>query len=82
MHRGRMFRSWKRNYEPCLVGPDKINLTKRGQGVNTRYINNIAMEDLDICDSLLVTEVFTPAGNWSSYRVIGTMKMIFLGLHI
>ena len=25
------------------------------------------MEDLDICDSLLVTEVFTPAGNWSSY---------------
>ena len=25
------------------------------------------MEDVDICDSLLVTEVFTPAGNWSSY---------------
>ena len=49
----------KRNYEPCLVGPDKINLTKRGQGVNTRYINNIAMEDLDICDSLLVTDLYT-----------------------
>jgi 5-deoxy-glucuronate isomerase len=25
------------------------------------------MEDKDVCDSLLVTEVFTPAGNWSSY---------------
>ncbi|MCB2134852.1 MAG: 5-deoxy-glucuronate isomerase, partial [Rhodobacteraceae bacterium] len=34
---------------------------------NTRYINNIAMEDRDVCDSLLVTEVFTPNGHWSSY---------------
>ena len=25
------------------------------------------MEDEDFCDSLLVTEVFTPAGHWSSY---------------
>ena len=37
------------------------------QGANTRYINNIAMENEDYCDSLLVTEVFTPAGHWSSY---------------
>ena len=36
----------------------------------TRYINNIAMKDLDICNSLLVTEVFTRAGNWSSYTSI------------
>jgi len=57
----------KKNHDPRLVGPDNIKLTKRGKGVNTRYINNIAMEDVDICDSLLVTEVYTPAGNWSSY---------------
>ena len=57
----------KKKYNPRLVGPDNINLTKRGKGENTRYINNIAMEDVDICDSLLVTEVYTPAGNWSSY---------------
>lgn len=57
----------KNKHGPRLVGPANINLTKRGKGVNTRYINNIAMEDVDICDSLLVTEVFTPAGNWSSY---------------
>lgn len=49
------------------IGPDGISLTERGKGTNTRYINNIAMEQQDYCDSLLVTEVFTPAGHWSSY---------------
>lgn len=49
------------------IGPEGITLTERGKGSNTRYINNIAMEAEDYCDSLLVTEVFTPDGNWSSY---------------
>lgn len=49
------------------IGPDGITLTQRGTGSNTRFINNIAMENEDYADSLLVTEVFTPAGNWSSY---------------
>ncbi|AUH35248.1 5-deoxy-glucuronate isomerase [Paracoccus tegillarcae] len=49
------------------IGPDGITLTARGKGTNTRHINNIAMEDQDYADSLLVTEVFTPAGHWSSY---------------
>jgi len=49
------------------IGPDGIALTERGRGTNTRYVHNIAMEAEDICDSLLVTEVFTPAGHWSSY---------------
>ncbi len=49
------------------LGPDGIVLTPRGTGANTRHINNIAMEGRDVADSLLVTEVFTPAGNWSSY---------------
>ncbi|RYG90955.1 5-deoxy-glucuronate isomerase [Loktanella sp. IMCC34160] len=49
------------------IGPEGITLTQRGTGVNTRYINNIAMEAEDYCDSLLVTEVFTPDGHWSSY---------------
>ena len=42
------------------IGPDGITLTQRGKGPNTRWINNIAMEGEDYCDSLLVTEVFTP----------------------
>ena len=49
------------------IGPEGIVLTARGEGTNTRHINNIAMEAEDYCDALLVTEVFTPAGHWSSY---------------
>ncbi|GGB10994.1 5-deoxy-glucuronate isomerase [Brucella endophytica] len=49
------------------IGPEGIVLAERGKGTNTRFINNIAMENEDYCDSLLVTEVFTPAGHWSSY---------------
>ncbi len=49
------------------LGPDGIDLLTRGTGANTRHIHNIAMEDRDVADSLLVTEVFTPQGNWSSY---------------
>ena len=54
-------------HEARRIGPDGITLTERGKGTNTRHINNIAMENEDWCDSLLVTEVFTPAGHWSSY---------------
>ncbi|MDG1429994.1 MAG: 5-deoxy-glucuronate isomerase, partial [Paracoccaceae bacterium] len=57
----------KGGHQAQRLGPDGINLTERGRGTNTRYINNIAMEDRDVCDSLLVTEVFTPAGHWSSF---------------
>lgn len=55
------------NYPARRLGPEGIVLTTRGTGQNTRLINNIAMEAEDVCDSLLVTEVYTPAGNWSSY---------------
>ena len=54
-------------HEARRIGPEGITLTTRGKGTNTRHINNIAMENEDYCDSLLVTEVFTPAGHWSSY---------------
>jgi 5-deoxy-glucuronate isomerase len=57
----------KRGRAAQRLGPDGITLTERGRGSNTRYIHNIAMEDRDVADSLLVTEVFTPAGHWSSY---------------
>ncbi|MEM1351652.1 MAG: 5-deoxy-glucuronate isomerase [Pseudomonadota bacterium] len=54
-------------YPVQRLGPNGITLTPRGKGQNTRFINNIAMEDRDVASSLLVTEVFTPSGNWSSY---------------
>ena len=54
-------------HAPRRIGPDGITLTARGKGTNERHINNIAMDNEDYADSLLVTEVFTPAGHWSSY---------------
>lgn len=54
-------------HPPRRIGPDGITLTQRGSGSNARFINNIAMEAETFCDNLLVTEVFTPGGNWSSY---------------
>ena len=49
------------------IGPNGVEFVDRGKGSNSRTIHNIAMEDRDVADSLLVTEVFTPQGNWSSY---------------
>jgi 5-deoxy-glucuronate isomerase len=57
----------KGGHEARRIGPEGITLTERGKGTNTRNIHNIAMENEDFCDSLLVTKVFTPAGHWSSY---------------
>jgi len=57
----------KGGHKAQVIGPNGISLETRGKGTNTRYINNIAMEDRDVADSLLVTEVFTPPGHWSSY---------------
>lgn len=54
-------------HDAQIIGPAGIALEERGTGTNTRFINNIAMENRDVADSLLVTEVFTPAGHWSSY---------------
>ncbi|MCY4185857.1 MAG: 5-deoxy-glucuronate isomerase [Rhodobacteraceae bacterium] len=53
--------------KPKVIGPNDVIQLDRGKGSNLRKINNIAMEDQDEADSLLVTEVFTPQGNWSSY---------------
>ncbi|MDD9923881.1 MAG: 5-deoxy-glucuronate isomerase [Boseongicola sp.] len=54
-------------HDAAIIGPVGIQTEPRGKGTNTRYINNIAMENRNVADSLLVTEVFTPSGHWSSY---------------
>jgi 5-deoxy-glucuronate isomerase len=51
----------------AIIGPAGIDSVTRGKGSNSRHIHPIAMEERDVADSLLVTEVFTPAGHWSSY---------------
>ena len=50
-----------------VIAPDDVVDEKRGAGANTRHIHSIAMEQADVADRLLVTEVYTPPGNWSSY---------------
>ncbi len=51
----------------AVIGPAGIERVTRGKGTNVRHIHPIAMEERDVADSLLVTEVFTPSGHWSSY---------------
>jgi 5-deoxy-glucuronate isomerase len=48
-----------------LAGAE-TSVETRGHGAQTRYVTNILMGDR-AADSLLVTEVITPAGHWSSY---------------
>lgn len=54
-------------HEVRIIGPNDVPVVERGKDANTRFIHPIAMEDADVADSLLITEVFTPQGNWSSY---------------
>ena len=49
---------------PRLLAPP--GQTVRGAGAEERYIRNILMED-EPAESLLVTEVLTPRGHWSSF---------------
>ena len=49
------------------IGSEDIGKLSRGKGTNLRHVHNIAMEDQDFADSLLVVEVFTPPGHWSSF---------------
>jgi 5-deoxy-glucuronate isomerase len=50
--------------DPRLL--DAPDLLTRGSGTEERFIANILMES-EPAESLLVTEVVTPAGHWSSY---------------
>jgi 5-deoxy-glucuronate isomerase len=52
--------------EPRLLTPDEVEIEVRGSGNATRQINHIIKPEFP-AQRLLVVEVFTPAGNWSSY---------------
>ncbi len=49
-----------------LIEASCMSQEVRGQATNTRYIRNI-LSQTDVADSLLVVEVVTPSGHWSSY---------------
>jgi len=56
----------KRGHPARLIGPEDMDSEVRGEGATQRYIHHILPEQQP-ADSLLVVEVFTPAGHWSSY---------------
>jgi 5-deoxy-glucuronate isomerase len=53
-------------HEARLIGPEDVRVSTRGSGNMERMIHDILME-AQPAESLLVTEVLTPGGHWSSY---------------
>ena len=49
-----------------LVTPDEVEIEIRGGGNATRQIHHILKPEFP-AQSIMVVEVFTPSGNWSSY---------------
>lgn len=54
------------DYSARLIRPDQITLATRGSGSNVRHIADI-LPEREPAHALLVVEVVTPGGNWSSY---------------
>ena len=55
-------------YPVALVPATEVPVALRGAGNMTRLVRNIAMPgSFSGCEKLLVCEVITPGGNWSSY---------------
>lgn len=48
------------------IPPESCGQETRGTGTNTRHVRNI-LPETERAESLLVVEVITPGGNWSSY---------------
>ncbi|WP_218397388.1 5-deoxy-glucuronate isomerase [Alteromonas lipotrueae] len=53
-------------YPVKLITPQDCVTMTRGSGTNLRHIRNIMMDNVD-AERLLITEVITPSGHWSSY---------------
>lgn len=54
------------DHPPALVRPEDVAVEIRGGGNATRQINDMLAPGFD-CERLVVVEVYTPSGNWSSY---------------
>lgn len=56
----------KGTHKARLIPPEKVGVMDRGSGNMYRLVHNI-LPEAEPADSLLMVEVFTPAGNWSTY---------------
>jgi 5-deoxy-glucuronate isomerase len=50
-----------------LIPPADVGMETRGKGTNTRFVRNIMPDSAPFAETLLVVEVITPGGHWSSY---------------
>ena len=48
------------------IAPERMRVDARGQGTNARWVRNI-LPETEPAESLLIAEVITPGGHWSSY---------------
>ena len=53
-------------YPARLITPGEVEIEIRGGGNATRQINHLLKPDFP-ADRILLVEVYTPSGNWSSY---------------
>jgi len=60
------FAKAEEDHEARLVPPDEVQVEIRGGGNATRQIHHMIRPEFP-AHRLLVVEVYTPAGNWSSY---------------
>jgi 5-deoxy-glucuronate isomerase len=56
----------EQDHPPRLISPEDVAVEIRGGDNATRQINNIIPPGFD-CQRLVVVEVYTPGGSWSSY---------------
>ena len=61
----------ERSFPPRFISADEVVIEIRGAGNAARQINHIIKPEFE-ADRLLVVEVFTPSGNWSSFRRTST----------
>jgi 5-deoxy-glucuronate isomerase len=52
--------------EPRVISEGRMSKETRGDGTNRRYVRNVLPES-EPAERLLVVEVITPGGHWSSY---------------
>ena len=51
---------------PRAIDAERMSVEVRGKGTNRRHVRNI-LPETEAAESLLITEVITPGGHWSSY---------------
>jgi 5-deoxy-glucuronate isomerase len=56
----------KEDHPARLITPEEVAIEIRGGGNATRQINKMIPPGFD-CSRIVVVEVYTPSGNWSSY---------------